>query len=60
MARPTQCPCGSKLYPEANYDARNIFLFYACIKCERQKLAGIRREVLTDPNYESTEDIEGD
>jgi hypothetical protein len=58
MPRPQQCPCGSKKYPEANYDARGIFMFYACGVCEKKKLAGYREEVLTDPNYETTEDVE--
>lgn len=60
MARPTECPCGSKKYPEANFDARGIFLCYACIKCEREKLKGYRPEVMTDPNYECDEQIEED
>lgn len=60
MARPTVCPCGSGKYPEANFDARGIFLCYACIKCEREKLKGYRAEVLTDPNYEATEAIDDD
>lgn len=60
MPRPQQCPCGSGNYPDANYDARGIFLCYACIKCEREKLAGYRQDVLTNPNYEADEDIYGD
>jgi hypothetical protein len=60
VARPTQCPCGSGKFPEANYDARNIFMFYGCAVCERGKLKQYRAEVLTDPNYETTEAIEED
>jgi hypothetical protein len=60
MARPTACPCGSGLYPSAHHDARMIFLFYACNRCEARKVAGIRPEVMTDPNYDHTEDIEDD
>ena len=60
MARRTECTCGSGLYPEAQHDARGIFLCYTCKKCEREKLAGYRPEVLTDSNYEAVEQIEED
>jgi hypothetical protein len=46
-----ECPCGSGEWPEARHDARGIFLFYSCHKCESEKLAGYRPEVLTDPGY---------
>jgi hypothetical protein len=58
MPRLQKCPCGSGEYPEMKYDARGIFLFYACSKCERGKLAGVRPDVLTDPNYYTDEPIE--
>ncbi len=57
---PQQCPCGSGEYPEAQHDARNIFLCYTCSKCEKQKLAGYRPDVLTDPNYWHDEPIDED
>ena len=46
-----ECSCGSKQIAPAHYDARGIFLTYACEKCEKQKLSGFREDVLTDPNY---------
>lgn len=60
MPRLQKCPCGSGYYPEMQYDARNIFLFYSCSKCEKQKLAGVRPDVLTDANYWANEAIEED
>lgn len=55
-----QCPCGSGEYPNALHDARGIFLCYACRKCEGEKLARYRPDVLTDPNYWHDEPIEDD
>ena len=60
MARLQKCPCGSGDYPEAQYDARGIFLCYTCDKCEAVKLSGCRQDVLVDPNYWHDEDTEGD
>ena len=59
MAR-TECTCGSGLYPTMQYDARNIFLCYSCEKCEVEKFARYRPEVLTDPNYWHDEPIDED
>ena len=39
------------------YDARGIYLCRVCDKCEKEKLAGYRPEVLTDSNYEHDEPI---
>jgi hypothetical protein len=55
-----QCPCGSGQFPDAQYDARAIFLCYTCSKCEREKLKGYRPDVLSDPNYWADEAIEPD
>lgn len=41
------------------HDARGIPLARVCDSCRREKLAGYRPEVLTDPNY-ACEEIEGD
>ena len=60
MARRTVCTCGSGLYPSAQHDARGIFLFYVCNRCETRKLATIRHEVMTDPNYDHDEPIDDD
>ena len=37
----------------AEYDARGIFLCYACPKCRKRKIAGYRPEILTNPRYEA-------
>ncbi len=60
MARLQQCPCGSGEYPDAQYDARNIFLCYTCDKCEKEKLSHYRPEVLANSQYEADEQIEED
>jgi hypothetical protein len=57
-ARP--CPCGSGLTSRWRNDARGIPLARMCPKCEEQKLSHYRPEVLTDSNYETSEDIDGD
>lgn len=56
----TQCPCGSGLTANAEYDARGSFLTYACDRCRKEKLSRYRTDVLTDANYWSDEDIEPD
>jgi hypothetical protein len=56
----TKCPCGSGLTPTMAYDARMIELGYVCPRCEARKLAGFRPEVLTDPDYDHEEPIDGD
>ncbi len=33
------CHCGSGLIANAEYDARGIFLTYACDKCRKEKLS---------------------
>ena len=43
----TECPCGSKEYPEAEYDAQGIFLCYACDRCRKEKLSHYRPEILS-------------
>ena len=45
---------------EAQYDARGIFLCYTCNECHEEKMARYRPEVLTNPNYECSEEIDGD
>lgn len=54
------CPCGSGLPSSWKYDARGIELGRTCSKCHKQKMAGFRPEVLTDPNYECDEAVEED
>jgi hypothetical protein len=53
-----KCPCGSGAEAFAEYDARGIFLCFACGRCRKHKLAGYRSEVLTDSQYEADEEIE--
>ena len=55
---PRKCSCGSGEYQEAEYDARGIFLTYACSKCRKKRLSHFRPEVLSDPNYKADESIE--
>lgn len=57
---PKLCPCGSGEIREEHFDARGIFLCFACSKCEAEKLSGYRPEVLSDPNYAANEPIEED
>jgi len=52
MARLSECSCGSGEYPDAQHDARGIFLCYTCPECEKEKLSAFRPDVLTDPNYD--------
>lgn len=55
-----KCNCGSGLDSEWKLDARGIPLAKVCPKCEKDKLKGFRRDVLTDPNYKTSEPIEPD
>lgn len=54
------CPCGSGLMSWWETDARGIPLCRTCAKCHNQKMAGYRRDVLTDSDYEADEAIEDD
>jgi hypothetical protein len=58
MTRLQQCPCGSGEFPNAEVDARGIFLCYACDRCRADKLRRYRPDVLTDPDYWHDEPIE--
>lgn len=60
MPRRQECTCGSGQYPEAQHDARGIFLCYTCEVCEKDKLSGYRPEVLTNSDYWHDEPIEED
>ena len=55
---PKPCDCGNGEIREPEYDARGIFLTYACPKCKRAKLSKFRSDVLTDPNYWHDEPID--
>lgn len=54
------CPCGSGLLSVWQYDARGIELCRTCEACHKDKMRGYRADVLTDPNYETCEDIDPD
>jgi hypothetical protein len=58
MAIDLTCMCGSGKQKRALYDARGIFLTYACTDCRTRKLAGFRAEVLRDPAYQADEPID--
>jgi hypothetical protein len=60
MPRLQQCPYGSGEFPDAQHDARGIFLCYTCPKSEAEKLSHYRPDVLTDSNYWADEAIDGD
>jgi hypothetical protein len=53
------CNCGSGLNSWWESDARGIPLARVCDACIDEKLAGYRPEVLSDPNYEADEAIDG-
>jgi len=42
------------------YDARHIFLTFACEHCQEERLKIFRPDVLTDPNYWHSEPIDDD
>ena len=54
------CPCGSGKDSQWQYDARGIELARTCDACHETKMAGYRRDVLVNPNYEADEDIEAE
>ena len=53
---PSECPCGSGLFPERHYDACGIYLCLACDKCESEKLAAYRPEILTGYTQEDVDE----
>jgi hypothetical protein len=52
------CPCGSGKDRHELVDARGIFCCFYCDKCEAEKRARYRPDVLTDPNYWADEPID--
>jgi hypothetical protein len=58
MVRRTECTCGSKEYPTAQYDGHGIFMTYTCSKCEAKKLAQFRPDIFE--KYKTDEPIEED
>jgi hypothetical protein len=49
------CPCGSGLYSEWQYDGRGIELCRTCPKCHKEKMSHYRPEIL---EYYSQADID--
>ena len=62
MSRITErpCSCGSGQYPTAVYDARGIFVTYACDGCYAKKTSVYRPEIFTNSNYHVDEPIDED
>lgn len=58
MSRLRECPCGSKEFPDAQHDARGIFLCYSCDRCHAEKMSHYRPDVLTDADYWHDEPLE--
>lgn len=52
------CPCGSGKLSTWKLDARNIPLCRTCDDCHDDKMRRYRPEVLTDPNYWTSEPVE--
>lgn len=55
-----KCDCGSGQERYAVSDARGIFCFYGCEKCEDKKKSKFRPEIFEDNNYEVDEQIDED
>jgi hypothetical protein len=48
------CSCGNEDeegWPV--FDARGIFCFYSCTKCDKEKRSKMRPEIFTDSQYEA-------
>lgn len=54
------CDCGSGKPASRNFDARGIYLCRTCDDCHQKKMSRYRKDVLTDPNYWTDEQIEED
>ena len=52
------CDCGSGKRSFWAFDARGIALCRTCDDCHQRKMAGYRKDVLTDPHYWADEPIE--
>jgi hypothetical protein len=53
-----RCTCGSGEMAMPIYDGYNIFLTYACERCEKEKLSHFRPDIFD--RYECDEPIEED
>ena len=52
------CNCGSGLERFPVDDARGIFVFFSCDKCDAEKRSGYRPEIFSNPTYWTSEPIE--
>lgn len=52
------CPCGSQKPSHWQHDARGIPLCRTCEDCHQRRMASYRPEVLRDPHYAASEQIE--
>jgi hypothetical protein len=53
------CPyCDIAMISEVRYDAKGLFLTYACDKCWKQEKKRYRSDILSDPNYWHDEPID--
>lgn len=52
------CPCGSGKKPWVENDARGIPIGWVCDDCVDKKKNKYRKDIFTNPNYETDEPIE--
>lgn len=55
----TKCRCGSGEQRHELRDGHGIFLTYACDKCEAEKLAGFRPDIMSRYDADEAVDEEG-
>jgi len=51
-----ECPCGSGLYSEWEYDAQGIELCRCCDVCRKEKLSKFRPEILSGYTQEDVDE----
>lgn len=56
MSQLSECPCGSGLWPERQYDGYGIYLCYTCDSCHEEKMRGYRPDIFEQ--YECEEPID--
>jgi hypothetical protein len=52
--------CDSGKYHEAIYDARGIYVGKVSEDCREETLGGFRKEIFSDPQYQTDEPIDED
>ena len=43
-----ECPCGSGLFSQAEFDNHGIFVFYSCDKCDKEKRSKYNPAIFDD------------